>query len=108
MVAMLIRNREIGIGKKSLILAIAQSCTHIVHMDSMQSARKNTPRITYASTRPKPWWRAYQGQKLAKRRPSILLDEVLDRNICFVDCNAHTGSSEVRILPHVAIAKCVF
>ncbi|KAG6067935.1 hypothetical protein E4U32_002410 [Claviceps aff. humidiphila group G2b] len=85
---------QAGIGKKSLILAIAQSCTHIVHMDSMQSARKNTPRITYASTRPKPWWKAYQGQKLAKRRPSILLDEVLDRNICFVDCNAHTGSSE--------------
>ncbi|KAG5968922.1 hypothetical protein E4U56_000213 [Claviceps arundinis] len=85
---------QAGIGKKSLILAIAQSCTHIVHMDSMQSARKNTPRITYASTRPRPWWRAYQGQKLAKRRPSILPDEVLDRNICFVDCNAHTGSSE--------------
>ncbi|KAG6031407.1 hypothetical protein E4U40_007195 [Claviceps sp. LM458 group G5] len=85
---------QAGIGKRSLILAIAQSCTHIVHMDSMQSARKNTPRITYASTRPKPWWRTYQSQKLAKRRPSILPDEVLDRNICFVDCNAHTGSKE--------------
>ncbi|KAG5965596.1 hypothetical protein E4U58_002772 [Claviceps cyperi] len=85
---------QAGIGKKSLILAIAQSCTHIVHMDSMQSARKNIPRITYASTRPKPWWRTYQGQKLAKRGPSIPPDEVLDRNICFVDCNAHTGSNE--------------
>ncbi|KAG6263892.1 hypothetical protein E4U49_001992 [Claviceps purpurea] len=85
---------QAGIGKGSLIPAIAQSCTHIVHMDSMQSARKNTPRITYASTRPKPWWRTYQGQKLAKRRPSVLTDEVLDRNICFVDCNAHTSSNE--------------
>ncbi|KAG6117313.1 hypothetical protein E4U14_007914 [Claviceps sp. LM454 group G7] len=85
---------QAGIGKRSLILSIAQSCTHIVHMDSMQSSRKNTPRITYASTRPKPWWRTYQGQTLAKRRPSILPDEVLDRNICFVDCNGHTGSNE--------------
>ncbi|KAG6277534.1 hypothetical protein E4U47_007050 [Claviceps purpurea] len=85
---------QAGIGKGSLIPAIAQSCTHIVHMDSVQSARKNTPRITYASTRPKPWWRTYQGQKLAKRRPSVLTDEVLDRNICFVDCNAHTSSNE--------------
>ncbi|KAG5983093.1 hypothetical protein E4U55_000849 [Claviceps digitariae] len=84
---------QAGTGKRSLILAIAQSCTHIVHMDSMDSTKNNTMRITYASTRPKPWWRTDHGRELAKRRRSSLSDEVLDRNICFVDCNAHTTSN---------------
>ncbi|KAG6005505.1 hypothetical protein E4U21_007899 [Claviceps maximensis] len=84
---------QAGIGKRSLILAIAQSCTHIVHMDSMDSATNSTTRITHASTRPKPWWRLDRGQELAKRRRSSLPDEVLDRNICFVDCEAHITSN---------------
>ncbi|KAG6042009.1 hypothetical protein E4U41_007105 [Claviceps citrina] len=84
---------QAGLGKASLILAIAQTSSHIVHMDSMDSAVKSTMRITYASTRPKPWWRTDQGQNLAKRRRSSLPDEVLDRNICFVDGDAHTNGN---------------
>ncbi|KAG5925919.1 hypothetical protein E4U42_003826 [Claviceps africana] len=83
-----------GIGKGSLILAIAQSCTHIVHMDSIDSPSKSTMRTTYASTRPKPWWRTHHGQGLAPhRRRASLPDEVLDRNICFVDCDAHSDGN---------------
>ncbi|KAG6005957.1 hypothetical protein E4U43_000516 [Claviceps pusilla] len=84
---------QASIGKRSLIQAIAQSCKHIVHMDSMDSATDSPTRITFASTRPKPWWRTDHGQELAKRRRSSLPDEVLDRNICFVDCDVHTSSS---------------
>lgn len=94
---MVYANRDTGIGKKSLILAIAQSSAHIVHVDSMDVASKSTMRITYASTRPKPWWRSDHGQNLARMRRSSLSDEVLDRNICFVDCNAYTNGNVVCI-----------
>ncbi|QPH16918.1 hypothetical protein C2857_001657 [Epichloe festucae Fl1] len=84
---------QAGIGKKSLILAIAQSSTHIVHMDSMDVTRKSTVRSTYASTRPKPWWRTDTSRNTSRRRRSSIPDEVLDRNICFVDCKAHSDGN---------------
>ncbi|KHO00869.1 Cell division protein GTP binding protein [Metarhizium album ARSEF 1941] len=75
-----------GIGKTSLILAIAQLSAHIVHMDTIVAAPKNMANDVYASTRPKPWWRTDPDRDLPRRRRSSTLDGVLDRNICFVDC----------------------
>ncbi|EFY87505.1 hypothetical protein MAC_06482 [Metarhizium acridum CQMa 102] len=75
-----------GIGKTSLILAIAQSSAHIVHMDTVVSASKDMATDVYASTRPKPWWRTDLDHDLSGRRRSSTSDQVLDRNICFVDC----------------------
>ncbi|OAQ68240.2 cell division/GTP binding protein [Pochonia chlamydosporia 170] len=75
-----------GIGKTSLILAIAQSSTHIVHMDAMDTASTTQVKDVYASTRPVPWWRTDLDHGMARRRQSLTSDGVLDRNICFVDC----------------------
>ncbi|KAG5942480.1 hypothetical protein E4U53_007244 [Claviceps sorghi] len=85
-----------SLGKLKILVTgqAAQSCTHIVHMDSMDSASESPVRSTYASTRPKPWWRTHHGQRLAHRRRASLPDEVLDRNICFVDCDAHSDGNE--------------
>ncbi|TWU74763.1 hypothetical protein ED733_005897 [Metarhizium rileyi] len=79
-----------GIGKTSLILAIAQSSAHIVHMDTFATASNNVVTHAYASTRPKPWWKTYldHDRDARRRRRSSTSDEVLDRNICFVDCPA--------------------
>ncbi|GAB0136326.1 hypothetical protein EsDP_00004630 [Epichloe bromicola] len=52
---------QAGIGKKSLILAIAQSSTHIVHMDSMDVTRKSTtsfPAVEYVESQLAPLFRS--------------------------------------------------
>ncbi|KAG9255214.1 uncharacterized protein F5Z01DRAFT_635502 [Emericellopsis atlantica] len=76
-----------GIGKTSLVQAIAHSCEHIVHMNPVASAADDTFSEIWASTRPRPWWQA-DPSSLApsrkRRRSSATASEVLDRNICFV------------------------
>jgi hypothetical protein len=87
----------VGIGKTSLIFAIAQSSTHIVHMDSINNVSSGTATDVYASTRPKPWWSTDLDRNILKRRRSSTPDEVLDRNICFVDCPAYGENVQVKL-----------
>ncbi|KAK7966984.1 uncharacterized protein PG986_001261 [Apiospora aurea] len=113
------------VGKTSLIKAIVQTCEHIVHVDpivspanSRRSSRINdkttgprrkpsdsTTQITeiFASTKPYPeWWAELEGSRVDSRRKS-LGDNVLDRNICFVDTPGYgRGSSAME-----GIVPCV-
>ncbi|KAJ4860104.1 septin domain-containing protein [Trichoderma breve] len=75
-----------GIGKSTLITAIAQCSEHIVHVDPVTNHNKGQVSEVYASTRPYPWWRAELDPSVAPRRRSSAMDEMLDRNLCFVDC----------------------
>ncbi|KAK8034775.1 hypothetical protein PG993_009770 [Apiospora rasikravindrae] len=114
-----------GVGKTSLIKAIVQTCEHIVHVDPIVSPantrrpsrindkttgpkRKpsdSTTQITeiFASTKPYPeWWAELEGSRVDSRRKS-LGDNVLDRNICFVDTPGYgKGSSAME-----GIVPCV-
>ncbi|KAF8422378.1 Septin-domain-containing protein [Tirmania nivea] len=103
-----------GIGKSSLIKAIAQSCEDIVHVDpaavvipvgsgvratsitssyytlSSRAEGESTRGITevHASTKPYPhWWSEHEDSKVLRRRKSstAATETVLERNICFVD-----------------------
>lgn len=47
----------------------------------------------YASTRPYPWWKAELDQSTTSRRRSSAMDEMLDRNLCFVDCPPQTSQA---------------
>ncbi|KAK2612959.1 hypothetical protein QQS21_001070 [Conoideocrella luteorostrata] len=82
-----------GIGKTSLIPAIAQASVDIVHMDRVNAAPNNTPSSTYASTRPRPRWRTDARHDASLRQRSSVPDDVLDRNICFVDCPAPSSDN---------------
>ncbi|KAI9724767.1 MAG: hypothetical protein M1812_000042 [Candelaria pacifica] len=96
-----------SIGKTSLIKSIVQVCEDIVHVDPLTPAmptlqtpqpRKSkskgatpdtiaTRKVTevYASTRPYPsWWSDVDESKVLRRRKSMG-DNVLERNLCFVD-----------------------
>ncbi|KAH8200241.1 hypothetical protein TruAng_005577 [Truncatella angustata] len=104
-----------GIGKTSLVKAVVQSCEHIVHVDpivpqaglrrsSKGSARPAAPSRRgsdstkaiceiFASTKPYPdWWTELDESRANQRRKS-LGDQVLDRNICFVDTPGYGNSS---------------
>lgn len=82
-----------GSGKTSLIKSIVQLCEDIVHVDPLTSSmvsplKSNTANAfveTYASTRPYPsWWSDLEESRVLRRRKSMG-DQVLERNICFVD-----------------------
>ncbi|KAK1595202.1 Septin-domain-containing protein [Colletotrichum navitas] len=95
-----------GLGKTTLIRAITQSCSHIVHVDptmpvAMASAGllpantlPNDPPIvqgtfqiteTFASTKPyPPWWKESVQTSCVSGTGSVD-DTILDRNICLVD-----------------------
>ncbi|KAM0247720.1 hypothetical protein ACHAQJ_009751 [Trichoderma viride] len=81
-----------GIGKSTLITAIAQCSEHIVHVDPVTNQNKGEVSEVYASTRPYPWWRAELDPSAAPRRRSSAMDEMLDRNLCFVDCPPQQNS----------------
>ncbi|KAM4055387.1 septin domain-containing protein [Hirsutella rhossiliensis] len=84
-----------GIGKTSLIQALGQNCQHIVHMDPLESCSAGKIREIYASTRPDPWWRASsEPVAYAKRRRQSLTHDILDRNLCFLDCPALPNNTE--------------
>lgn len=86
----------VGIGKSSLILAVSQASDHIVHMDAVENMSLSRPIEIHASTRPKPWWRCDMDESTSsKRRRSSVPDEVLDRNLCFVECPAQRHDSQV-------------
>lgn len=124
-----------GIGKTSLIKAIVQSCTHIVHVDPIapasislvprnetsspgrrgsrrQASRSDfgTSQITevFASTKPYPeWWSELDDSRILKRRKSIE-DAVLDRNICFVDTPGYSTTQSVSCSAHRALISYAY
>ncbi|KAI0432221.1 Septin-domain-containing protein [Xylaria sp. FL1042] len=93
-----------GVGKTSLLKAIVQTCHHIVHVDPIQPLggfnKGSQPDITtpkgeslsttsisevHASTKPYPeWWQELDAPAVSYKRKR-LGDNVLERNICFVD-----------------------
>ncbi|KAK0653843.1 hypothetical protein QBC41DRAFT_351593 [Cercophora samala] len=106
-----------GVGKTSLIKAVVQSCESVVHVDPIVGEREGmvrslpvggkrgkgkgsgeTREITevWASTKPYPeWWSEIETEGGMGRRKS-LGDEVLDRNVCFVDTMGYGfGSSSM-------------
>lgn len=110
-----------GIGKTSLIKSIVQVCEDIVHVDpiSTNSSQKgvragpsyyainsrsngdSTKDITevYASTRPYPhWWTELDDSRLLRKRRSKsgIDDQVIERNLCFVDTPGYGVGTSVR------------
>ncbi|KAI0512777.1 Poly(A) polymerase central domain-containing protein [Xylaria bambusicola] len=110
---------ESGVGKTSLLKAIVQTCDHIVHVDpipptvdnnktsrpgmatSKRKQRTSTTSISeiYASTRPYPeWWQESDAPSVSHKRKR-LGDNVLERNICFVDTPGYgRGSSAMETI----------
>ena len=104
--------RGAGIGKTSLIKSIVQTCEDIVHVDphvSSRGSRRNadsesTRNINevFASTRPYPhWWSEIDDNKVLRRRKSRCAEEqVIERNLCFVDTPGYGSGTSVRALLH--------
>ncbi|KAI1144603.1 Septin-domain-containing protein [Hypoxylon sp. FL0543] len=110
-----------GVGKTSMVKAIVQICEHIVHVDPIPAQAESNIRnkqgtlpntasnLTsgiseiYASTKPYPeWWSTLDEPHISERRKS-LGDNVLERNVCFVDTPGYrNGSSAMEtIMPCV-------
>ncbi|KAH8169533.1 septin domain-containing protein [Sarocladium implicatum] len=91
-----------GTGKTSLIHSITRCSPHIVHVDPARSSSSPASE-TFASTKPQPRWKTELelSASTRRRRSSVTAsDEVLDRNICFVD----TTSASPAIQPtHAAL-----
>ncbi|KAI1106908.1 hypothetical protein F4804DRAFT_299440 [Jackrogersella minutella] len=100
-----------GVGKTSMVKAIVQVCEHIVHVDPIPSqtqsnvhksqtglprkASSSTSGISeiYASTKPYPeWWSTLDEPHISERRKS-LGDNLLERNVCFVDTPGYRNGS---------------
>lgn len=87
-----------GVGKTSLIESFTRSCEHIVHVDS-SSIPVSRCHETHASTKPRPRWQhgSVHRPSLERRAStSTTQDEVLDRNLCFVDCLGDPVDNKVR------------
>ncbi|KAK4180053.1 hypothetical protein QBC36DRAFT_375445 [Triangularia setosa] len=109
-----------GVGKTSLIKAVVQSCESVVHVDPIVTGERagvarslpvggrrgkgkdsgETREITevWASTKPYPaWWSELAGgEGMGGMGKKSLGDEVLDRNVCFVDTMGYGfGSSSM-------------
>lgn len=84
-------------GKTSLVNSITRCCDHIVHVDPARSS--STPATeTFASTKPQPKWKTeLELSASTRRRRSSLTssDEILDRNLCFVDTTSSSSTIEV-------------
>lgn len=101
---------DTGSGKTSLIKSIVQLCEDIVHIDplpTLHSVRRQSTHISssvstsaactevHASSRPYPkWWNSLDDNRHLKRRKSMG-DQVLDRNICFVDTQTQRNTSKL-------------
>lgn len=106
-----------GVGKTSLLKAIVQTCGHIVHVDPIcppSEHRRGLPAPdlmaaaprrewtsttsifeVHASTRPYPeWWQELDTPSVSHRR-NRRGDNVLERNICFVDTPGYGCESSV-------------
>lgn len=76
----------IATGKTSIIRSIAQCCEHIVHLDSVNTHFNGPVLEIYASTRPYQWWQNPDyPETLRLRRSSTSVEEILDRNLSFLD-----------------------
>lgn len=110
-----------GIGKSSLIKSIVQICEDIVHVDPISSnvsasgrhstssfsGRRSsdadtTKQITevYASTRAYPhWWSELDDSKVLRRKSrSAYEEQVIERNLCFVDTPGYGSGTSVIFL----------
>ncbi|KAM3434593.1 hypothetical protein NHJ13734_005936 [Beauveria thailandica] len=75
-----------GTGKTSIIRSISQCCEHIVHIDAVNTNFNGPVLEIHGSTRPYQWWRTQNpSETLRRRRSSTSVEEILDRNICFLD-----------------------
>lgn len=102
---------ETGAGKTSFIRSILQVCEDIVHFDPLSPPLADPPRRSkarrerldlgttrriveiHASTKPYPhWWTDLEESRILRRRKSGI-DEVLERNISFVDTPGFTQDS---------------
>ncbi|KAI1170368.1 hypothetical protein F4777DRAFT_569377 [Nemania sp. FL0916] len=95
-----------GTGKTSLLKAIVQTCSHIVHVDPILSSnegasskrgRAATAAVSevHASTRPCPeWWQELDTACVPHKRKRMG-DKILERNICFVDTPGYGRESSV-------------
>ncbi|KAF4123300.1 Septin [Geosmithia morbida] len=87
---------RLGIGKTSLIHAMAHCCEHIVHLDPVASTVNDAFREMWASTKPRPWWRDELEPTLAGSRRRSSVGEILERNICFVVQSSSQSSTAKR------------
>ncbi|ETS76058.1 hypothetical protein PFICI_13002 [Pestalotiopsis fici W106-1] len=110
-------------GKTSLLKSIVQTCEHIVHVDpivpqagsrrSTKEAMRPPPRPSrgrhsettesiyeiFASTKSYPEWWVELGHANSSQRRKSLGDQVLDRNICFVDTPGYSlGASAMETI----------
>ncbi|KAJ6785872.1 hypothetical protein PWT90_05447 [Aphanocladium album] len=74
-----------GTGKTSIIRSISQCCEHIVHLDALNTNFNGPVLEIHASTRPYQWWQTDSSETLRRRRSSMSVEEILDRNLCFLD-----------------------
>ncbi|ATY59492.1 Cell division GTP binding [Cordyceps militaris] len=74
-----------GTGKTSIIRSIYQCCEHIVHIDAVNTHFSGPVLETHASTRPYQWWQTEIPSETLRRRSSTSVEDILDRNICFLD-----------------------
>ncbi|OAR00346.1 hypothetical protein LLEC1_00312 [Akanthomyces lecanii] len=83
-----------GTGKTSIIRSISQCCEHIVHIDAVNTHFNGPVLEIHASTRPYQWWRTENSpETLKRRRSSTSVEEILDRNLCFLDFTSQGPSS---------------
>lgn len=101
-----------GSGKTSLIKSFVQNCSDIVHIDPQpvttqesksrsnskaQPSSKATKKIgeIIASTKPYPqWWSEVEESQVLRRRKSSG-EEVLERNVCFIDTPGYDNGSSM-------------
>jgi hypothetical protein len=120
---------RVGVGKTALIKAIVQTCEHIVYVDpivppdaprrssraarpsiSRRSNSNHTERISeiLASTKSYPeWWTELDEFRVSQRRKS-LGDQVLDRNICFVDTPGYGTGPSVSPFQDAELARLTY
>ncbi|KAJ3483139.1 hypothetical protein NLG97_g7382 [Lecanicillium saksenae] len=82
-----------GTGKTSIIRSISQCCEHIVHLDALNTNFNGPVLEIHASTRPYQWWQTGSSETLRRRRSSTSVEEILDRNLCFLDFTPQGPSS---------------
>lgn len=91
---MISADKRLGTGKTSIIRSIAQCCEHIVHIDSLNTNFNGPVLEIHASTRPYQWWRTQSSpETLRRRRSSTSVEEILDRNLSFLDFTPQGANS---------------
>ncbi len=64
-----------------------------MHIDAVNTHFNGPVLEIHASTRPYQWWRTENSSTLRRRRSSTSVEEILDRNLCFLDFTPQGPSS---------------